>query len=136
MSFAQEEIMESFEEATQALTNISARELLFTTEDKPLPGFHVILDTRYRESWNPKPAHRKMYNRAFTAKVLHEQIKERILRGERPKTGGRGRPPTRWWRVADELGIDIGQLPPILQVPNSRSSSDPPAPGGDPCHST
>jgi hypothetical protein len=38
----------------------------------------------------------------------------RLLQGERPKLGGRGRPPTRWFKIAAELGIELAA--PIARV--------------------
>jgi hypothetical protein len=43
------------------------------------------------------------YERGYAA----DRIRERLLAGERPKVGGRGRPPTRWLKIAAELGIDL-----------------------------
>lgn len=97
MSFAQEEIVELFEDAQENCASAVARAAI--RDGLSVRGLSPKTDT----------PHRKEYARAFTAKVKHEQIRDRILAGERPKTGGPGRPPTRWWRVANELGIDIGQ---------------------------
>ena len=36
---------------------------------------------------------------------MDEIVRKRLLAGERPKLGGRGRPPTRWFRIAAELGL-------------------------------
>lgn len=116
MSFAQEEIIELFKETQEDYADAAKGELIVRRNrgcvgignSGALPGgFHIF--SAEGSSSGPKSPQRKAYNRAFTTKALHEQIKARILAGERPKTGGRGRPPTRWWRVADELGIDIGQ---------------------------
>lgn len=37
---------------------------------------------------------------------MERRIKQRILRGERPRKGGR--PPTMWMKVAKEMGVDLG----------------------------
>lgn len=97
--FRSEEILELFEDAQEDYAPAVARAAV-------REGLSVHAATRQAGIKTPQ---RKAYNRAFTTVALHEQIRQRILRGERPKTGGRGRPPTRWWRVADQLGVDIGQ---------------------------
>jgi hypothetical protein len=89
-----EEIVELFEEIQETYSDRIKREAVTLLE---LTVHRVSKDT----------AHRAAYFRAYQAKSKHAEIRERLLRGERPKTSRR--PPTRWYRVADELGIDIGQ---------------------------
>lgn len=55
----------------------------------------------------PKSDARKAALRRYEHKHTLDDIKERLLAGERPKLGGRGRPPTRWFKAAEELGIDL-----------------------------
>ena len=71
--------------------------------------------------FNPDPprtaletARRNAHQRAYEAKRAEEEIRLRLLQGERPKLGGRGRPPTRWFKIAAELGIELAA--PIAQV--------------------
>jgi hypothetical protein len=94
-----DEVLELFEESQDTYTRAVVRDAI-----RAGLSVHAV-DT----GANIKSARRKAYNRAFATKVAHENIRARLLAGERPKTGGRGRPPIRWWRMANELGIDIGQ---------------------------
>ena len=55
----------------------------------------------------PKSPERLAAMRVFERKYAEDDIRARLLAGERPKLGGRGRPPTRWFKVAAELGIDL-----------------------------
>lgn len=75
------------------------REALFAES----AGFGIHNAKRPRRTYRGE----KEYNRAFRAKTKAEDIKRRILAGERPNLKGPGRPPTCWLRVAAELGIDL-----------------------------
>jgi hypothetical protein len=60
--------------------------------------------------FNPNPEKsdkRKADMRRYERGYADAAIRVRILAGERPKMGGRGRPPTRWFKVAESLGIDL-----------------------------
>ena len=51
-----------------------------------------------------------------------EDIRVRLLAGERPKIGSRGRKPTRWFQVAAELGIDLTATAPQPEPVTPRST--------------
>jgi hypothetical protein len=56
----------------------------------------------------PRTVERKQYQRAHAIKVESEDIRQRLLAGERPAwctKVGPGRPPTRWIQIAESLGI-------------------------------
>ncbi len=72
-------------------------------------GFHIEI-----RGQSGKTAHtpaRAAYSRAYQALKHREDIRARLLAGERPVIGKRGRPPTAWFEVAASLGLDIGAAP-------------------------
>jgi hypothetical protein len=86
------------------------RETVFHRADEgreSLRGGHVNIGFR-TFCPNPPPSdHRKACLRRYERDHAERVIRERLLAGDRPK-GGRGRPPTRWKKIAAELGIDLG----------------------------
>lgn len=66
---------------------------------------------------NPiKSAERKVAVMLHKRKYDAADIRARLLAGERPKLGGRGRPPTRWIKMAAELGIDLSSAARVDKV--------------------
>lgn len=60
-------------------------------------GFHII---------HPDSPTRTLYKREHAARAAEQDIRRRILAGERPRFG-KGRKPTRWLRIAKSMGIDL-----------------------------
>jgi hypothetical protein len=83
---------------------------------KVVSGFRVFFPNP------PKTPDRKRKMREYEHRTAEADIRERLLAGERPKLGGRGRPPTRWFKVAAELGIDLRQPEPTHKESPSRAA--------------
>lgn len=74
------------------------------------PGFRFFDPHRKRSNRKASPA-RLATKRESEQERMDAIIRARLLAGERPKMGGRGRPATRWFRIAFELGIDLLAAP-------------------------
>jgi hypothetical protein len=74
------------------------------------PGFRTFDPYRKRPNRKASPA-RLATKRESEQERMDAIIRARLLAGERPKMGGRGRPATRWFRIAFELGIDLLAAP-------------------------
>jgi hypothetical protein len=75
-----------------------------------LPGFRVYGGRRtpaQEAARTRNTPERKAYKAGHADKAARAKIRDRILAGERPKIGGRGRPPARWIELAKEMGIDL-----------------------------
>jgi hypothetical protein len=72
-------------------------------------GYRIIrTDPRKgRKRTGPQSEERLAKKRAHEQERMDQDIRTRLLAGEKPKMTGRGRPPTRWIRMATELGIDL-----------------------------
>src|ERR1019366_1578145 len=67
-------------------------------------GFRIF--NPHRKRTNRKASPQRLANkRESEQERMDEIVRKRLLAGERPKLGGRGRPPTRWFRLAAELGL-------------------------------
>lgn len=82
------------------------------------PGFN-----RGFRTFTPNPE-KTPERKASMAKSQRERkaadIRARLLAGERPSVGRRGRPPTAWFKIASELGIDFGPPPKAPRRPYVR----------------
>ena len=110
-----EEIEELFEEQQTKYERMIVRSTLQPDDaDVVRFGFRSAGAAGFRIFNTLKTPERKKRMAKHARDVYLEDIRRRILAGERPKAtpGKRGRPPTIWFKVAAEMGIDLRQTAP------------------------
>lgn len=117
----EEEVAELFAEAQEIVPDITIRQALIAcragrrlaslNNDTNVVAESMTIVNTERKRDDPA---RLAYLRRYEHKTGDRKIRDRILAGERPRLGGRGRPPTRWFRVAKEMGIDLTAPAPVL----------------------
>ena len=110
-----DEVAEMFSEAQAPYEDVVKRSAVFGFESVNASSHVDAYGARRRQAQAfrifrpnpPKTPERKAKMRKYEADRAAADIRARLLAGERPKLGGRGRPPTRWFKIAEELGIDL-----------------------------
>lgn len=98
------------EEIEELFAEVQAAPIARKGELGGLDGFRVFSPHKVRKG--RKSPGQEAYMRAYSIRRADERVRERLLAGERP-AGKRGPKPTRWIRIAAELGIDLSAPAPV-----------------------